>query len=45
MLCSPFPFDTLLRSVDGAQEMEFAGYGYYTADGAFYYMETADAQE
>ena len=41
-----FPFDTLLRSEVGAPEMEFAGDGYYTADGAYYYVEAApDAQE
>ena len=33
-----FPLDTILRSDDGAQEMEYAG-------DAYYYVESADAQE
>ena len=40
-----FPLDTIPRSDDGAQEMEYAGGDYYTADGACYYVENADAQE
>ena len=41
-----FPLDTILRSEDGAQEMEYAGDAYYTTDGAYYYVEAApDAQE
>ena len=41
-----FPLDALLRSEDGAPELEYAGGDYYTtADGAYYYVETADAQE
>ena len=40
-----FPFDTMPRSDDGAQEMEYAGDDYYTTAGAYYYVENADAQE
>ena len=40
-----FPFDTMPRSDDGAQEMEYAGDDYYTTTGAYYYVENADAQE
>ena len=39
------PLDTILRSDDGAQEMEYAWDDYYTTAGAYYYMESADAQE
>ena len=40
-----FPLDTILHSVDGAQEMEYAGDDFYTTAGAYYYVESADAQE
>ena len=42
---SSFPLVTLLRSDDGAQEMEYAGGDYYTTAGAYYYVENADTQE
>ena len=40
-----FPSIRLPRSDDGAQEMEYAGDNYYTTAGAYYYVESADAQE
>ena len=40
-----FPLDTNMRSDDGAQEMEYAGDDYYTTAGAYYYVESANAQE
>ena len=40
-----FPLDTLPCSDDGAQEMEYAGDDYYTTAGAYYYVQSADAQE
>ena len=42
---SSFPLDTILRSDDEAQEMEYAGDDYYTTAEAYYYVESADAQE
>ena len=42
---SSFPFDTILRSDDGAQEMEYAGDDYYTTAGAYYYVEAAPVQQ
>ena len=45
--CFAFSFspDTIPCSDDGAQEMEYAGDDYYTTAGAYYYVESADAQE
>ena len=40
-----FPLDTMLRSDNGAQEMEYAADDYTTTAGAYYYVESADAQE
>ena len=40
-----FPLDAILCSDDGAQEMEYARDDYYTTVGAYYYVESADAQE
>ena len=40
-----FPSIRFLRSDDGAQEMEYARDDYYTTAGAYYYVESADAQE
>ena len=40
-----FPLDMLLRSDDGTQEMEYASDDHYTTAGAYYYVESADAQE
>ena len=40
-----FPLDTILRSDDGAQEMEYAGDDYYTTTGAYYYMEATPGQQ
>ena len=40
-----FPLDTILRSDDGAQEMEYARDDYYTTAGAYYYMEAAPDQQ
>ena len=40
-----YPLDMILRSNDGAREMEYAGDDYYTTAGAYYYVENADAQE
>ena len=47
------PLDTLLRSVDGAQELEYAGDvdyyfpdgGPYQQDGAYYDVDFSDVQE
>ena len=48
-----FPFDTLLRSDDGAQDVDYAGdadYYYsdggpYPQDGAYYDVDFSDVQE
>ena len=40
-----FPLDTILHLDDGTQEMEYAGDNYYTTTGAYYYVESANAQE
>ena len=40
-----FPLDTILRSDDGAQEMEYAGDDYYTTAGAYYDVDFSDVQE
>ena len=40
-----FPLYTILRSDDGAQEMEFARDDYYTTAGAYYYVEAAPDQQ
>ena len=42
---SSFPLDTILRSDDGTQEMEYAGDDYYTTAGAYYYVEAAPDQQ
>ena len=45
--CFVFSFllDAILRSDDGAQEMEYAGDDYYTTAGAYYYVEAAPDQQ
>ena len=54
LLClSFFPLDTLLRSVDGAQDLDYAGDvdyyspdgGPYQQDGAYYDVDFSDVQE
>ena len=40
-----FPLDAILRSNDGAQEMEYAGDDYYTTAEAYYYVEAALGQQ
>ena len=44
-LLSLFPSIRLLRSDDGAPELEYTGDDYYTTAGAYYYMEAAPNQQ